>query len=39
MRFVRQSQSCTAGSRLFLRADIFDSFLDKLRDKTPAQLT
>ena len=34
MRFVRQSQSCTAGSRLFLHADIFDSFLDKLRAKT-----
>jgi hypothetical protein len=38
-RFVRQRQSCTAGSRLFLHADIFDSFLDKLRDKTPAQLS
>ena len=34
MRFTRQSQSCTAGSRLFLHADIFDSFLDKLRTKT-----
>ena len=34
MRFTRQSQSCTAGSRLFLHADIFDSFLDKLADKT-----
>ncbi|HUB16201.1 MAG TPA: aldehyde dehydrogenase family protein [Acetobacteraceae bacterium] len=34
MRFTRQSQSCTAGSRLFLHADIFDSFLDKLRGKT-----
>jgi betaine-aldehyde dehydrogenase len=34
MRFTRQSQSCTAGSRLFLHADIFDSFLDKLRAKT-----
>ncbi|GJE44593.1 aldehyde dehydrogenase family protein [Methylobacterium soli] len=30
MRFTRQSQSCTAGSRLFLHADIFDSFLDRL---------
>ena len=29
MRFTRQSQSCTAGSRLFLHADIFDSFLGK----------
>jgi acyl-CoA reductase-like NAD-dependent aldehyde dehydrogenase len=36
MRFTRQSQSCTAGSRLFLHADIFDSFLDKLRMKTQA---
>lgn len=33
MRFTRQSQSCTAGSRLFLHADIFDSFLDKLAAK------
>ena len=30
MRFTRQSQSCTAGSRLFLHADIFDDFLGKL---------
>ena len=30
MRFTRQSQSCTAGSRLFLHARIFDVFLDKL---------
>ena len=36
MRFTRQSQSCTAGSRLFLHADIFDRFLDKLRTKTQA---
>jgi betaine-aldehyde dehydrogenase len=36
MRFTRQSQSCTAGSRLFLHADIFDSFLNKLRAKTQA---
>ena len=36
MRFTRQSQSCTAGSRLFLHADIFDSFLDKLKAKTQA---
>ncbi|MGH7109704.1 MAG: aldehyde dehydrogenase family protein [Stellaceae bacterium] len=34
MRFTRQSQSCTAGSRLFLHADIFDSFLDRLKEKT-----
>ncbi|MGD0109821.1 MAG: aldehyde dehydrogenase family protein, partial [Rhodopila sp.] len=36
MRFTRQSQSCTAGSRLFLHQDIFDSFLDKLTAKTLA---
>jgi acyl-CoA reductase-like NAD-dependent aldehyde dehydrogenase len=36
MRFTRQSQSCTAGSRLFLHADIFDSFLTKLKAKTAA---
>jgi len=33
MRFTRQSQSCTAGSRLFLHADIFDDFLAKLTAK------
>jgi len=33
MRFTRQSQSCTAGSRLFLHKDIFDSFLEKLSGK------
>jgi betaine-aldehyde dehydrogenase len=36
MRFTRQSQSCTAGSRLFLNQDIFDSFLEKLTAKTQA---
>ncbi len=36
MRFTRQSQSCTAGSRLFLHHDIFDSFLDKLVARTSA---
>ena len=30
MRFTRQGQSCTAGSRLLLHESIFDSFLDKL---------
>src|SRR5271169_604608 len=34
MRFTRQSQSCTAGSRLLLHADIFESFLDKLQHRT-----
>jgi betaine-aldehyde dehydrogenase len=33
MRFTRQGQSCTAGSRLFLHASIYDSFLDKLVEK------
>lgn len=33
MRFTRQSQSCTAGSRLFLHTDIFDDFLEKLSAK------
>jgi betaine-aldehyde dehydrogenase len=36
MRFTRQSQSCTAGSRLFLHNDIFDSFLEALVEKTSA---
>ena len=30
MRFTRQSQSCTAGSRLFVHQKIYDRFLDKL---------
>ena len=34
MRFTRQSQSCTAGSRLFLHSSIFDEFLDALVDRT-----
>ncbi|MGI9523405.1 MAG: aldehyde dehydrogenase family protein [Hyphomicrobiaceae bacterium] len=33
MRFTRQSQSCTAGSRLFLHSDIYDDFLSKLAAK------
>jgi betaine-aldehyde dehydrogenase len=36
MRITRQSQSCTAGSRLFLHRDIFDSFLDALGQKVKA---
>jgi acyl-CoA reductase-like NAD-dependent aldehyde dehydrogenase len=36
MRFTRQSQSCTAGSRLFLHEDVFDSFLRKLKERTTA---
>ena len=30
MRFTRQGQSCTAGSRLFLHESIYESFLDRL---------
>lgn len=33
MRFTRQGQSCTAGSRLFLHESIYDSFLEKLIKK------
>jgi acyl-CoA reductase-like NAD-dependent aldehyde dehydrogenase len=33
MRFTRQGQSCTAGSRLFLHRSIFDSFLGKVATK------
>jgi acyl-CoA reductase-like NAD-dependent aldehyde dehydrogenase len=36
MRFTRQSQSCTAGSRLFLHRDIFENFLDALSQKVKA---
>src|SRR5215210_8022015 len=37
MRFTRQSQSCTAGSRLFLHRSLYDSFLGRLSAKA-AQL-
>ena len=30
MRFTRQGQSCTAGSRLFLHEDIHDEFLERV---------
>jgi len=33
MRFARQGQSCTAGSRLFVHTDVFDSFLGRLAAK------
>lgn len=33
MRFSRQSQSCTAGSRLYVHQSIFDSFLEKFTAK------
>ena len=36
MRFTRQSQSCTAGSRLFLHRDVFDNFLNALGQKVKA---
>ena len=38
MRFTRQGQSCTAGSRLFVHADVYDDFLAALVDKVK-QLT
>ena len=33
MRFTRQGQSCTAGSRLLLHHTIFDSFIERLISK------
>jgi betaine-aldehyde dehydrogenase len=33
MRFTRQGQSCTAGSRLFLHKSIYDDFLSRLKAK------
>jgi phenylacetaldehyde dehydrogenase len=30
MRFTRQGQSCTAGSRLYVHEDVFDSFVARL---------
>lgn len=33
MRFTRQSQSCTAGSRLLLHNSIFDDFIERLAHK------
>jgi acyl-CoA reductase-like NAD-dependent aldehyde dehydrogenase len=34
MRFTRQSQSCTAGSRLFLHRKVYDTFLERLVEAT-----
>jgi len=36
MRFTRQGQSCTAGSRLLLHRSIYESFLDRLGAKLQA---
>ena len=36
MRFTRQGQSCTAGSRLFVHADVYDAFLAVLVEKVAA---
>ncbi len=33
MRFTRQGQSCTAGSRLFLHKSIYDDFLSQLKTR------
>lgn len=36
MRFTRQGQSCTAGSRLFVHRDVYDAVLEKLVEKVSA---
>jgi betaine-aldehyde dehydrogenase len=36
MRFIRQGQSCTAGSRLFLHESIYDDFLGRMVEKLKA---
>ena len=36
MRFTRQGQSCTAGSRLFVHSDVYEAVLDKLVEKVSA---
>jgi betaine-aldehyde dehydrogenase len=36
MRFARQGQSCTAGSRLYVHEDAFDGFLARLTDRLAA---
>ena len=36
MRFTRQGQSCTAGSRLFVHSDVYEAVLDKLVAKVSA---
>lgn len=33
MRFARQGQSCSAGTRLYLHTSIYDSFIEKLTNK------
>ncbi|HHU10063.1 MAG TPA: aldehyde dehydrogenase family protein [Intrasporangiaceae bacterium] len=36
MRFTRQGQSCTAGSRLFVHESVFDEFVEVLAEKVKA---
>ena len=36
MRFARQGQSCTAGSRLYVHRDVFDDFLARLVERLDA---
>ena len=36
MRFARQGQSCTAGSRLFVHKDIWDELMPKVAEKSAA---
>jgi acyl-CoA reductase-like NAD-dependent aldehyde dehydrogenase len=38
MRFARQGQSCTAGSRLFVHRSVFDDFTDRLAAKLEAMV-
>jgi betaine-aldehyde dehydrogenase len=33
MRFTRQGQSCTAGSRLFIHREIYDEFLERMVER------
>jgi betaine-aldehyde dehydrogenase len=36
MRFARQGQSCTAGSRLYVHRDVYDDFLGRLVERLDA---
>ncbi|WP_041794269.1 aldehyde dehydrogenase family protein [Pararhodospirillum photometricum] len=36
MRFTRQGQSCTASSRIYVHADLFDAFFERLRARVDA---
>lgn len=38
MRFTRQGQSCTAASRIFVQAGLYDAFLERLKAKVDAMV-